>query len=58
MAKKAIDLWKVRQAEERLRKLLEEHPELRDPERQEALAEWLATLEEEDTTHGEDRETD
>jgi len=41
MPKKAIDLQAIRQAEERLRKLLEEHPELRDPERQEALAEWL-----------------
>ena len=55
MTRKAIDLWKVRQAEERLKKLLEEHPELRDPERQDALAEWLTTLDEEDTTDGEER---
>jgi len=52
MPEKPIDLQAVRQAEERLRKLLEEHPELRDPERQEALAEWLATLEQEDTNDG------
>ena len=51
MPKKAIDLQAVRQAEERLKKLLEEHPELRDPERQAALAEWLTTLDKEDTTH-------
>lgn len=55
MPRKAIDLQAVRQAEERLKKLLEEHPELRDPARQEALAEWLATLDQEDTTHGEER---
>ena len=55
MPKKAIDLQAIRQAEERLRKLLEEHPELRDPERQDALAEWLTTLDEEDTTDGEER---
>ena len=55
MTKKDVDLWKVRQAEERLKKLLEDHPELRDPERQDALAEWLTTLDEEDTTHGEER---
>jgi hypothetical protein len=54
MPRKAIDLQAVRQAEERLRKLLEEHPELRDPERQEALAEWLTTLEQEDTKDGEE----
>lgn len=55
MPKKAIDLQAIRQAEERLQKLLEEHPELRDPARQDALAEWLATLEEEESTHGEER---
>lgn len=41
MKGKAIDLQAVRQAEERLKALLEEHPELRDPARQEALAAWL-----------------
>jgi hypothetical protein len=46
MPEKPIDLQAVHQAEERLKKLLEEHPELRDPERQEALAAWLTTLEE------------
>lgn len=55
MTRKAIDLWKVRQAEERLKKLLEEHPELRDPARQDALAEWLTTLDEETPTDGEER---
>ena len=44
MPKKVIDLQAIRQAEERLKKLLEEHPELRDPARHEALAEWLTTL--------------
>ena len=51
MPKKAIDLQAIRQAEERLKKLLEEHPELRDPARQEALAEWLTTLEEDYTSY-------
>jgi hypothetical protein len=41
MKGKAIDLQAIRQAEERLKKLLEEHPELRDPARQDALAEWI-----------------
>ena len=55
MPKKAIDLQVIRQAEERLKKLLEDHPELRGPVRQAALVEWLTTLAEEDTTHGEER---
>jgi len=55
MPKKPIDLQAVRQAEERLKKLLEDHPELRDPERQDALAEWLTTLDKEDTNDGEER---
>jgi hypothetical protein len=55
MPKKPIDLQAIREAEARLKQLLEAHPELRDPDRQEALAEWLHTLDEEDTTHGEER---
>ena len=55
MPKKPIDLQAIRQAEARLKKLLEEHPELRDPERQEACGEWLATLEQEESSHGEER---
>ena len=50
MPKKAIDLQAITQAEARLKKLLEEHPELRDPERQDALAEWLATLDQEESS--------
>ena len=55
MPKKVIDLQAIRQAEARLKKLLEEHPELRDPERQDALAEWLATLDQEESKGGEER---
>ena len=55
MARKAIDLRKVREAEARLKKLLEDHPELRDPARQDALAAWLTTLDEEDPEDGEER---
>ena len=55
MPKKAIDLQAIREAEERLKQLLGEHPELRDPARQEALAEWLTTLDQEDTPDGEER---
>jgi hypothetical protein len=42
MPKKPIDLDRIRQADERLDRLLEEHPELTqpNPERQQALEEW------------------
>ena len=57
MPKKPIDLQAIRQAEARLRQLLKDHPELRDPARQEALADWLTTLDKEDTSHGEEGAT-
>ena len=46
MPKKVIDLQAIREAEARLKQVVEEHPELRDPARQEALADWLETLDE------------
>jgi hypothetical protein len=50
MPKKPIDLQAVREAEERLKQLMQDHPELRDPERQLALADWLSTSLEEKPT--------
>jgi hypothetical protein len=43
MPKKPIDLDRVRRADERLARLLQAHPELREanPERQAALEAWL-----------------
>jgi hypothetical protein len=51
MAEKPIDLEAVRRADAKLKQLLEDHPELREPnpERQEALEEWLRDHTEEDT---------
>jgi hypothetical protein len=53
--RKPIDLEAVRQADAKLKKLLEDHPELRHPhpEREAALQEWLDSLDEEDSDHGE-----
>ena len=49
MPRKPIDLAAVRYALGRLDRLLAEHPELREPspDRQQALEEWLETLDEE-----------
>lgn len=58
MADKPIDLEAVRRADAKLKQLLEDHPELREPnpERQQALEAWLEdTLEEEEEDHGEAR---
>ena len=52
MPKKVIDLEAIRQAEAQLDALLDAHPELRDPARHPALAEFLRTLHQEDTTDG------
>jgi len=56
MGEKPIDLEAVRRADAKLKQLLEDHPELREPnpERQEALEAWLEGLEEEED-HGEAR---
>lgn len=65
MPRKPIDLEAVRRADEKLKKLLEEHPELREPnpERQEALEAWLqGHLDEsddlQDSHQSQDEETD
>ncbi len=58
MADKPIDLEAVRRAVAKLKQLLEDHPELREPnpERQKALEAWLEdTLEEKEEDHGEAR---
>jgi hypothetical protein len=49
--KKSIDLEAIRSADARLVQLLEDHPELRETnnERQQALEEWLLSLEEDVT---------
>jgi hypothetical protein len=49
MAKKPINLDAIRQLDAELAKVLQEHPELRapNPERQQALEEWLQKLQEE-----------
>ena len=41
--KRPIDLEAIRRADAQLKQLLKDHPELREPnpERQQALAEWL-----------------
>ena len=54
MPEKLVDLDAIRRAETKLDQLLREHPELREsnPERQQALAEWLDALDQKDTTHG------
>ena len=50
MGEKPIDLEAVRRADAKLKKLLEDHPELRElnPEWQKALEAWLEDLEEEE----------
>jgi hypothetical protein len=58
MADKPIDREAVRRADAKLKQLLEEHPELREPhpERQQALEAWLEDpLEEEEEDYGEAR---
>jgi cytochrome c556 len=57
MGEKPIDLEAVRRADAKLKQLLEDHPELRepDPERQKALEELLEDLEEEENHGGETR---
>lgn len=48
MPRKTIDLKAVRHTLARLDQLIAEHPELvHNPERQQALADWVETLEEE-----------
>jgi hypothetical protein len=56
MAEKPIDLEAVRRADAKLKQLLEDHPELREPnpEREEALEAWLEDTLEEDKDHGEE----
>ena len=51
MAEKPIDLEAVRRADAKLKQLLEEHPELREPNpaRQQALEVWLQEHPQEDT---------
>jgi len=50
------DLEAIRRADARLKQLLQEHPELREPnpERQEALEAWLEDHLQEDEDHGEE----
>jgi hypothetical protein len=57
MGEKPIDLEAVRRVDAKLKKLLEDHPELREPnpERQEALEDWLKDHLREETDHGEAR---
>jgi hypothetical protein len=53
MAEKPIDLAAVRRADDQLAQLLQDHPELRNPERAEALEAWLQSLDtEKDTDDG------
>ena len=56
MADTPIDLEAVRRADAKLKQLLAEHPELREPnsERQEALEAWLEEHLEEEEDHGEE----
>ncbi len=51
MAEKPIDLEAVRRADAKLKQLLADHPELREPnpERQQALEDWLRDHPEEET---------
>jgi hypothetical protein len=44
MPKMAIDFQAIQEAEARLRQLVTDHPELTDPSRQMALADWLSGL--------------
>ncbi len=53
MTHKPVDLGEVRRIEARLDQLIAEHPELvHNPERQQALADWLETLEEKEEANG------
>jgi hypothetical protein len=57
MADKPIDFEAVRRADAKLKQLLEDHPELREPnpERQKALEAWLEDHLEEEEDYGEAR---
>lgn len=53
MPRKAIDLQAVEQTLARLDQFIAEHPELtQNPERQQALADWLETFDEQEEDHG------
>jgi hypothetical protein len=56
MADKPIDLEAIRKADARPKQLLEDHPDLREPnpERQEALEAWLEDHLQEQEAHGEE----
>lgn len=56
MADRPIDLEAIRKADARLKQLLEDHPDLREPnpERQEALEAWLKDHLQEQEAHGEE----
>gem|GEM_PF-3388411 len=56
MADRPIDLEAIRKADARLKQLLEDHPDLREPnpERQEALEAWLEDHLQEQEAHGEE----
>jgi len=56
MVDKPIDLEAIRKADARLKQLLEDHPDLREPnpERQEALEAWLEDHLQEQEAHGEE----
>ena len=58
MPKRPIDLEAIRETDATLRQLLEDHPELRDPDRQLALADWLSTLDESPKKKGRPRVPD
>ena len=56
MGERPIDLEAIRRADAKLKQLLEDHPELREPnpERQEALEAWLEAHLQEQEAHGEE----
>jgi len=54
MAEETVDLEAVQRIKAKLARVLEEYPELQEsnPERQQALEEWLAELEQGGLEHG------
>ena len=54
MAEESVDLEAVQRIRAKLARVLEEYPELQEsnPERQQALEEWLAELEQGGREHG------
>ena len=54
MVKELVDLEAVQRIKAKLARVLEEYPELQEqnPERQQALEEWLAELEQGGRKHG------